>query len=207
VNGFVIEGEPLLKSFVDAVKGVGNGCVTIEELIANPSKISLYFSSTSGLAWWSVDKMDTEVGADKFQMVAGITGAVIGVETDRLAVNSDGGHQFLHHHLGILGEKEAGVDHIAGGVIDNGVQVGLAFLAVHPDLRPMEKIGGPELAEILIGKSPRRLVGYEMRIPVQIGGRREAVEGGAGWIGHIPQFLVDQLSEDAGQSPPRMLFT
>lgn len=207
MHGFVVEGEPLLKSFVDAVKGAGNRSLTIKELIANPPKVSLDFATTTRFSGWSMDKVDAEICADKFQMMAGVTGAVVGVETDRLAVDFDSGHQFLHHHLGILCEKETGMDHIARGVIDNGVQVGLTFLAIHPDLRTMEKIGGPELTEILIGKSPCRLFGYEMWIPVQVGGRSEAVEGSARWIDHIPQLLVDQLSENAGQSPTWMLST
>jgi len=41
----------------------------------------------------------------------------------------------------------------------------------------MEEIGGPELAKILMGKGPCRRVGFEMRVTVQICGRREAVEG------------------------------
>ena len=186
---------------------MGDGRFAVEELVSDPAKKSFDLAATTGFPWRSMDKMDTESGTDKFQMVAGITGAVVGVETDRLAVDFDSGHQFLHHHLGILCEKETGMDHIARGVIDNGVQVGLTFLAIHPDLRTMEKIGGPELTEILIGKSPCRLFGYEMWIPVQVGGRSEAVEGSARWIDHIPQLLVDQLSENAGQSPTWMLST
>ena len=135
-------------------------------------------------------------------MMAGVTGAVVGVETDRFAVDFDGSHQFLHHHLCIFCEKETGVYHIASGVIDNGVQVDLTFLTIHPDLRPMEKIGGPELAEILVGKGPCRLFGYEMWIPMQVGGRSEAVEGSAGSSHHILQLLIDRGATRSGRKCP-----
>lgn len=97
------------------------------------------------------------------------------------------------------------MNHMAGGIIDDGMQVGFAFLTIHPDLWTMEEIGGPELAKILMGKGPCRRVGFEMRVTVQICGRREAVEGCTGGIYHIPKLLVDQLTEKTGQSPSWML--
>ena len=81
MHRFVIEGEPLLQSGVDSAEGMGNGRLAVEELVADPAKKSFDFTTAAGFPWWSMDKMDTESGTDKFQMVAGITGAVVGVET------------------------------------------------------------------------------------------------------------------------------
>jgi len=116
----------LLKRLISAVKGVG-----IKELVANPSEKSLNFSTPSEFSGLGMDMINPEVGTDKFQIATVVAGTVIGVVTDRFTGRFDGGHEFLHHHLGILVEEESGVDHIAGGIVDNGIQIGL-YVSDHP---------------------------------------------------------------------------
>ena len=86
---------------------------------------------------WSMIKTNPKVGTDKFQMMTGIAGTIVDVETDRLTVRFDSGHKLPHNHLYILSEGETEVDHITGGVIDNGIQVGLPFLTTHADLQTL----------------------------------------------------------------------
>ena len=66
MHGFVIESEPLLKSGVDTVEGMGDGCIAIKKLVPDPAEESFHFAATARFTGWSMDEMDTKGGADYF---------------------------------------------------------------------------------------------------------------------------------------------
>jgi hypothetical protein len=114
--------------------------------------------------------MDTEVGTDELQMPTGIAGAVVGVKTYGYSMSPNGGHQFFHEDLSVLSQEKPGMNHIAGGIVDNGMQVGFTLPAPNPDFWSMKEVGHPELSEILVSKRPGWYVCFQVRIPVQVGG-------------------------------------
>jgi hypothetical protein len=125
-----------------------------------------------------VAEVAAAIGADELEVSTGITGAVIGGETFGNAMLPDGYHQLFHQYFAIFGQKETGPNHIAAGIITNGVQIGFAFEALDPDFGAMEKICHPELTEFLVGKGASGYVLHQVRITMHIGGRRQALLSG-----------------------------
>ena len=86
-------------------------------LIPDGPEESFHFTPSPGLARWRMDQMDTQIGTGKFKVLAGVTGPVVRIKPTRLAMGSNGCHQFHHHYLGALAGKKAGMNHISCGII------------------------------------------------------------------------------------------
>jgi hypothetical protein len=85
-----------------------------------------------------MDQMDTEIGAGKFEMFAGVTGPVIGIKSDRFTMGSDGGHEFGHHDFCALAGKKTGMDDVSCGIVHDCMQIGFAFIAFLSDFGTMK---------------------------------------------------------------------
>ena len=197
MDAFMVERQPFFKSCIETFKGVSNRLFTIEKTIPDRPEKSLYFSTTTRFSWWSMDEMDTEICADKLEMPACITGPVVGIETQRFAVNPHGGHQLFHEYLGVLRCKKSGTDHISCGVINDGVQIGFALFPVYSDFRAMEEICHPELAKVLVSKWSCRVVLGQVGIPLQVSTPCEPVECCTRGGSHIPELFLYQVLQEA----------
>jgi hypothetical protein len=151
-----------------------------------------------------MDQMDTEIGAGKFEMFAGVTGPVIGIKSDRFTMGSDGGHEFGHHDFCALAGKKTGMDDVSCGIVHDCMQIGFSFIAFLPDFGTMKKVSHPQLTEKLIFKRSCGDMDGQVWIPMQIGCLREPVKGRPGRGFHIPQILPDQLAQHPGQGPSGM---
>ena len=115
-----------------------------------------------------MDECDAQLGAHQRQMLGAVVGAVIDVQ----ALRQSTAHQRMLEHRqergGVLGQGERGVGHHAGGVVEEGDEVGLAPGAPGDGHgRTMHDIAHPQLAGVREGEA------------APIGGR-----GGIGALAH-----------------------
>ena len=79
----VIEGKPFPEGFVNAFEGVGWRFISFKKTVSNCTEIALHLAAATWFSRWCVDKVDTEISADKLKMSAGITRTVVGIKTYR----------------------------------------------------------------------------------------------------------------------------
>ncbi len=89
VNTFMVERYPFPEGLVKSIKGVSRWFWPIKEPVPDKSKKPFHLSATPWFSRRSVDQVDTEIGTNKFKMLAGITRTVISVKSERFAMGSN----------------------------------------------------------------------------------------------------------------------
>ena len=107
-----------------------------------------------------VNQRNAELGADQGEMTGAVGASVIDVKTRRQTAPDQRVLEDRQEGLDVLGHGEGGEGDDAGGVVDEGDQVGLAAAAAVPDLGPVHDVAHPQLAGVLEGEAaaipPRR---------------------------------------------------
>lgn len=101
-----------------------------------------------------VDQGDVERGADDLQVVGAEGGSVVAVEPPRQAAAQQRLLQSVLEAGGILGQVEGGKRHHARGIVEEGVEVGLAAVAPswHQQTGPVHQVRGPQIVDVGIGE-------------------------------------------------------
>src|SRR5215207_3743814 len=138
-------------------------------------------ASPTGSVRPGVDQGDVERGADDLQVVGAEGGSVVAVEPPRQATAQQPLLQSVLETGGILGQVEGGKRHHARGIVEKGVEVGLATIAPprHQHAGPVHQVRGPQIVDVGIGEGQRVGLGG-CRLPgrCRLGGK-EAVHGAA----------------------------
>ena len=120
------------------------------------------FSLAGWLVGTRVDEGDAELGAHQGELPGPVVGAVVDVESRGQASAQDRLLEHRQEDRGVLGEGEGGEGDDAGGVVDEGDQVGLAAAAAVGDGRAVHDVAHPQLAGVSVGEAPsvgHRLLG------------------------------------------------
>ena len=150
----VLAFDPRPQTAVERLDAVERAGVEVgEPAFAEGPEPSLDLSLGRWLEGLGVDQRDAELGADEGEVPGPVAGAVVDVE----AVRQSAAHEGLPEHGqeggGVLGEREGGVGDDAGGVVDEGDQIGLAAPAAVGDGRAVHDVAHPQLAGVPVGEA------------------------------------------------------
>ena len=115
------------------VGGVG-GLQGSQELTAYGAEPALDFTLASGLIRAGVDQSDAELGAHQGQLLGPKICSIIDEQTLRQTAADEGLLEHRQEGDGVLAAGKGSVGDDAGGVVDEGDQVGLVTLAASADL-------------------------------------------------------------------------
>ena len=167
-----------------------------------------------------VDQRDAELRTDQGELAGAIGGPIIDVEARRNSAADKGVLEHRQEGLDVLGQGEGGKRDDAGGVVDEGDEVGLAPGSAVSDLGPVHDVAHPQLAGLLEGEAAA--VGAVRRLLVeQALAAEEPMHGGrgermidtvvAGLLDdpahrpcRIAGLQLDELRGDLGRQPPRL---
>ena len=167
---------------LDAADGVE--VEVVEPALAQGSEPSLDLRLRGRLEGPGVDQRDAELGADEGEMAGAVAGAVVDVEAD--------GQSAAHEGLLSTGRKAAGVRapqaarwrtrrrRDAGGVVDEGDQVGLASPPAVGDVGAVHDVAHPQFAGMAVGEAPPVVV---MRHAGSFGSGVDGYRDPAGYFG------------------------
>ena len=111
---------------VDAVDGVQ---VEVGEPgSAKGAEVAFDLSLPGGLIGSGVDERDAEFGAHQGELVGAIAGTVIHIQSGGLPSSQESLLEHRQEGGGALGEGEGGERDDAGGVVDEGDEIGLAAM-------------------------------------------------------------------------------
>ncbi len=127
---------------------VGQECAT------NVAEEALDLAATAGLVRSGVDQGDAQGGADQPQVVAAVHASVVAVQPPRDAASQQRLFERVLEAGRVFGEVEASEGHQAGGVVDEGVQVGLGAPAPPGNEQPgtVHHVGHPQIAGVGMGE-------------------------------------------------------
>lgn len=74
-------------------------------------------------------------------------------------------HEHFHNHLGIFRKEKPGTNNIAGGIVDDGVEIGLAPVSLGSNFRPVQEVSAARLSEVTVGKESCRFLGANRDSP------------------------------------------
>ena len=125
-----------------------------EELHAHRAEPALLLALALWLIGPGVDEGDAELGADEREVVRAEGGAVVDVEPLGDAAAQDGLLEHGQEGGGVLGEREGGVGHDAGGVVEKRDEVGSCACACRRrDRGAVHDVAHPELVGLLEGEA------------------------------------------------------
>ena len=171
-----------------------------------------------------MDQSDAELGAHQGQLLGAEICSVVDKQTERQAAADQGLLEHRQEGDGVLAAGKGSVGDDAGGVVDEGDQVGLVTLAASADLGAVHDIAHPQLNGELEGKAAavdaKRLVSafaHEALAAEQTvhGGRRQTqvvgelagADGAGDHLAHRPDWVFglggDQQLDHVGRQAAR----
>jgi hypothetical protein len=148
---------------------------------------------------------DAQPGCDQAEMIAAEGGAVVRVETLGDAEPPYRHHQIAQEAFGVLGQMEGGGHDIAGGVVDNGVEIGFPDINALFDNRPMEKVGAPKVAEVGVLEGFDAL-GRFWKVTVQALCCGVAIKGRSAGFATVPPPFLNQFPKQTFDSEHGVFF-
>ena len=100
-----------------------------------------------------MDERDAELCADQDELTGAVGGAIVDVEALGQPAADKGVLEHGQEGLHVLGGGEGGEGDDAGGVVDEGNEVGLAPAPAEPDLGPVHDVAHPQLAGVAEGEA------------------------------------------------------
>ena len=100
-----------------------------------------------------MDERDAELCADQDELTGAVGGAIVDVEALGQPAADKGVLEHGQEGLNVLGGGEGGEGDDAGGVVDEGNEVGLAPALAEPDLGPVHDVAHPQLAGVAEGEA------------------------------------------------------
>ena len=120
---------------------------------AKGSEPAFDLALSGGLIRTGMDQGDAEPGADQGELAGPVACAVVDVEALGQPAADEGVPEHRQEGLGVLGGGEGGEGDDAGGVVDEGDEVGLAAATAVPDLWPVHDVAHPQLAGVAEGEA------------------------------------------------------
>ena len=146
--------DPGPEAAVERLQAVqGLSIEVVEPAGAKRPEVTLYLALPRWLIGPGMDERDAKLCADQDELTGAVGGAIVDVEALGQPAADKGVLEHGQEGLNVLGGGEGGEGDDAGGVVDEGNEVGLAPASAEPNLGPVHDVAHPQLAGVAEGEA------------------------------------------------------